>query len=120
MTKRSVDDLYGGRSFPRGRVRDGSHHRIESEPSMESAAANRMAHNTNTNQAPEDRHASNYRNDSSGWVRGARGQPTGSNETAEGKPSFDKGQSYRRSDKGLDWNSGSDPATIRKPEPNKP
>ena len=46
------------------------------------------------NQAPEDRHASNYSNDCSGWVRGARGQPTGNNETAENKPSgFDKGQS---------------------------
>ena len=57
---------------------------------MESAAANRTAHNTNVNQAPEDQHGPGYDNDCSGWVRGARGEPTGNNETAEGKPSFDR------------------------------
>lgn len=40
-------------------------------------------------QSPEDHHADNYDNDARGWVRGARGQPTGYNETAENKPSFD-------------------------------
>jgi hypothetical protein len=78
------------------------------------------SHEVQKNQAPEDRHASNYSNDCSGWVRGARGEPTGNNETAEGKPSFDRGQSYRRSDKGLDWGSGHDPAFVRRPAPNKP
>ena len=116
----SVDELYANRHRPYGQVRDGSHRRIESEPAMESAAANRTAHNTNTNQAPEDQHGPKYDNDCSGWVRGARGEPTGNNETAEGKPSFDKGQSYRRADKGNDWGSGHDPAIIRKPEPNTP
>ena len=56
---------------------------------MESAAANRTAHNTNTNQAPEDQHGVRYDNQTSGWVRGARGEPTGNNETAEDKPFFD-------------------------------
>ena len=87
---------------------------------MESAAANRTAHNTNTNQAPEDQHGVRYDNQTSGWVRGARGEPTGNNETATGKPGFDKGQSYRSADKGDDWGSGHDPAIIRKPERNVP
>ena len=41
-------------------------------------------------QAREDRHAANYNNDSAGWVRGAVGQPTCYNETAEHYRSFDK------------------------------
>ena len=63
MTKRSVDDMYGGRHVPTGRVRDGSHRRTESEPSMESAAANRTAHNTNVNQDPSNFHGHGYFND---------------------------------------------------------
>jgi hypothetical protein len=109
----SVDELYANRHRPYGQVRDGSHRRIEHEPSMKS-------HEVQRNQFPEDAHSPTYSNDCSGWVRGARGQPTGNNETAEGKPSFDKGQSYRRADKGDDRGSGHDPAVIRKPERNVP
>ena len=111
--KTSVDEMYANRHRPYGQVRDGSHRRIEHEPSMKS-------HEVQRPQSPEDQHDVGYDNRTSGWVRGARGEPTGNNETAEGKPSFDKGQSYRRSDKGNDWNSGSDPAIIRKPERNVP
>jgi hypothetical protein len=117
MAKRSmsVEEHYSvGRIHPRGRVTDdGAENSISRSPSMKSNEVQR-------NQAPEDAHGPGYSNDCSGWTRGARGEPTGNNETAEGKPSFDKGQSYRRADKGNDWGSGSDPATIRKPEPNKP
>jgi hypothetical protein len=118
----SVDELYSrGRSFPHGQSRDaGARRSIPHTSPMESAAAKRMAHNTNTNQAPEDFHDVKYDNDTSGWVRGARGEPTGFNETATGKPSFDKGNSWRRADKGNDWGSGSDPATVRRPEKNQP
>ena len=111
----SVDELYSrGRSFPHGQNRDaGARRATPYEPSMKS-------HEVQRPQSPEDQHDVGYDNRTSGWVRGARGEPTGNNETAEGKPSFDKGQSYRRSDKGNDWNSGSDPAIIRKPERNVP
>ena len=75
MAKQSVDDLYR-RHRPYGQVRDGSHRRIESEPPMESAAANRTAHNTNGNSAPEDQHDVRYDNEVSAnsWLRsdGAR------------------------------------------------
>ena len=115
MTKRSVDDMYGGRSFPHGRVRDGANHRVESEPAMESASARDTAFNKNTNQAPEDQHSPGYSNDvANDWRRG------GGVGGATGKPGFDKGQSYRRSDRGDNWNSGHDPAIIRKPERNVP
>ncbi len=40
-------------------------------------------------QAPEDQRGTGYHNDASGWVRGARGEPTGNNEDATGKPNFD-------------------------------
>jgi hypothetical protein len=115
MAKRqSVDDLYRDRSFPNGQVR-GRH------PLPPRDSGYSRHEEIQKNQAPEDRHASNYSNDCSGWVRGARGQPTRNNETAENKPSgFDKGQSYRRADKGDDWGSGHDPAIIRKPERNVP
>jgi hypothetical protein len=104
----SIDDMYSkGRSFPRGQNRDtGARSRIECEPSLEPKRGG--AFNSNAVQDPENRHDAGYDNDASGWTRGARGQPSGNNETAEGKPSFDKGQSYRRADKGDDWGSGSD------------
>ena len=112
MTKQSVDDMYGGRHRPFGQVRDGSHRRIESEPPMESAAANRTAHNTNVNQAPEDRHGPGYDNDVSAnsWLR----------SDGTKKPSFDKNNSWRRADGGDDWHSGHDPAVIRSPGKNTP
>jgi hypothetical protein len=70
---------------------------------------------------PEDQHGPGYSNDASGWVRGARGEPTGNNETATNKPSgFDRGNSWRRADKGNDWGSGHDPAVVRRPEKNEP
>ena len=111
----SVDELYANRHRPYGQVRDGSHRRIEHEPSMKS-------HEVQRPQSPEDQHASNYDNRTSGWVRGAKGEPTGHDETATNKPSgFDRGNSWRKGRAGsLDWNSGSDPAVIRRPAPNKP
>jgi len=51
--------------------------------------------NENTVQDPEDKHDAKYDNDASGWVRGAAGVPTCKNETAEGKPSFDKHKAGR-------------------------
>ena len=59
------------------------------------------ARDTHGNQYPEDRHDGNYDHDASGWVRGARGEPTGNNEDATGKPMrFDRGNSWRRAGKG--------------------
>jgi hypothetical protein len=84
-----IDALYSeGRHFPRGQNRDPqSRQRIECEPSFE--AGNRGAFNSNVVQSPENRHDTKYDNQTSGWVRGARGEPTGHGETAEGKPNFD-------------------------------
>ena len=47
------------------------------------------AHNMEAPQFPEDQRGEKYSNRTSGWVRGAKGEPTMKNETAEGKPSFD-------------------------------
>jgi hypothetical protein len=108
----SVDELYSrGRSFPHGQNREpGARRSLPHEPSMKS-------HEVQPPQSPEDQHASNYDNRTSRWVRGAKGEPTGFNETATNYPggNFDRGNSWRRADKGNDWNSGSDPAVIRKP-----
>jgi hypothetical protein len=125
MTKRtvSVDDLYGGRHFPHGRVRDGSSRRIECEPSFEPEQSGRGSEeilsrkgrvfNEVAVQDPEDRHdnskTARYDNDHpNDWVRG-----TG--EDATTKPGFDFGNSWRLRDGGLDQRSGSDPATFRRP-----
>ena len=56
MTKRSVDDMYGGRHVPSGQPHDRRHPRIESEPSMESGNTRGTAFNRNINQDPEDQH----------------------------------------------------------------
>jgi hypothetical protein len=70
-------------------------------------------------QDPEDRHDNRssprgYDNDHrDDWARGG-------NEDATTKPGFDFGGSWRLKDGGLNQHSGSDPATIRRPEPNKP
>jgi hypothetical protein len=110
----SVDELYASRHRPYGQNRDaGSRHRVEHGPDM-------TARDQSRNQMPEDFHDRGYSNDTRGWVRGAKGVPGGNNETAEGKPGFDKGQSYRRADKGNDWGSGHDPAVVRRPEKNRP
>jgi hypothetical protein len=117
MTQRktvSVDELYASRHRPYGQNRDGSHHRVTHNPPMESAADRATAHNVHTNQAPEDKHGPKYDNDASGWVRGARGEPTGNNETATGKPGFDRGNAWRLGRSGVDHGRG-DPAIIRKP-----
>ena len=82
------NDLYGGRSFPHGRVRDGSHHRVESEPPLEPKRGG--AFNSNVVQDPENKHDVKYDNDTSGWVHGA-------GEAATTKPSFDKGRAWRQS-----------------------
>ena len=118
----SVDALYTeGRHYPRGQNRDaGSRRSTPHETPMESAAARNRAFNYHVNQDPVSEHGPGYSNDTSGWVRGARGEPTGSNETATNKPSgFDRGNSWRMKDFN-NWNSGHDPAVIRRPEPNKP
>lgn len=82
--RQSVDDLYGGRSFPHGQVRDGSHHRIEIEPAMETGNTRGTAFNKNTVQDPEDKHddKAGYDNDTSGWIKGA-------GEVATRMPHFD-------------------------------
>lgn len=54
------------------------------------------AHNSHENQDPEDRHDAKYDNDATGWVRGAKGEPTGKNEDATGKPFFDKDNAWRK------------------------
>jgi hypothetical protein len=89
MAKRmTVEEHYTrGRTHPYGRViDDGAEDRIERHPSMESKGP---ALRNNRPQDPEDAHGPGYDGDASGWVRGARGEPTGHDETAEGKPSFD-------------------------------
>ena len=85
MTKRqSVDDLYSeGRRYPSAQP----HWRRHPLPARDSDYDRHEE--VQKNQAPEDRHAPNYSNGCSGWVRGARGQPSSNNETAEGKPNFD-------------------------------
>ena len=112
----SVDALYTeGRHYPRGQNRDtGSRRSTPHELPMESAAANRMAHNTNTNQAPEDFHGPGYDNDhANDWVRGGgKGQATG-------KPNFDFGGAWRQKDKSISHGPG-DPAVIRSPGKNTP
>ena len=113
----SVDALYTeGRHFPRGQNRDPrSPTRVEHSPSLEPKRGG--AFNSNAVQDPEDSRDRGYNNDCRGYVRGAKGEPTGFNETATNYPggNFDKGSSWRLKDKGNDWNSGSDPAVIRRP-----
>jgi hypothetical protein len=114
----SVEEHYASRHRPYGRNVDPSaRNRIAREPAFETASA-KAAFNKPDVQDPEDRHDAGYRNDSQGWTRGARGVPTCENETAENYPqgNFDKGQSYRRADKGNDWGSGSDTQQQRRPE----
>jgi hypothetical protein len=107
MTKRSVDDLYGGRHRPYGQVRDGSHRRIESEPSMEPKRGG--AFNSNAVQDPENKHDVKYDNQvADDWRRGGgKGQATG-------KPNFDFGGAWRQKDKSISHGPG-DPAVIRSP-----
>jgi hypothetical protein len=117
----SVEEHFASRHRPYGRnVDPNARNRIEREPSFETSNSRNRVHNSNVNQDPEDKYSAGYLNDCRGWVRGARsGEPSGFGETGESKPAFDKGQSYRRADKGNDWGSGHGPAVMRKPEPNK-
>ena len=104
MAKRtmSVEQHYTeGRHHPYGRNMDFDADRsIKREPSLEPKRGG--AFNRNDVQDPEDAHdnsrTARYDNDASGWVRGARGEPTGFDETATGKPSFDKGNAWRQPD----------------------
>ena len=114
MAKRTttVEEHYSrGRAYPTipRHADEGAENSIKREPSFNTQGALR----NNRPQDPEDFHGPGYSNDASGWVRGA-------GEDATTKPGFDKGQSYRRADKGDDWHSGHDPAIIRKPGPNTP
>jgi hypothetical protein len=74
----SVEDMYANRHRPYGQVRDGSHRRVESEPSLESGNTRGTAFNRNVNQDPEDKHddKAQYANDvpANSWLRsdGAR------------------------------------------------
>jgi hypothetical protein len=114
----SVEEHFASRHRPYSKnVDPGARNRIEREPPMETSNSRNRVHNSNENQDVEDRYDRGYLNDASGWVRGARGVPTCENETAENYPqgNFDKGQSYRRPDKGNDWGSGSDTQPLRKP-----
>jgi hypothetical protein len=111
MAKRpTADDMYSGRSYPSGQPHERRH------PAPRASDYGRHEE-VQAPQSHEDARAANYHNDASGWVRGAPpgATPTGNNQTAMGKPGFDKGQSYRRADGGDNWNSGHDPATIRRP-----
>jgi hypothetical protein len=84
----STDRLYSeSRQFPRGRVRDeGPQRPVPHSPSLESKGP---ALRNNRPQDPEDQHGPGYDGDAKGWLRGAVGTPTGHDETAENKPSFD-------------------------------
>jgi hypothetical protein len=111
MTKRSVDDLYGGRSFPHGRLRDGSHRHIESEPSLEPKGG---AFNRNDVQDVEDRHdnskTARYDNQvADNWLRGGH-------EDATSKPGYDHDPVWKRANKGDTWNSPGDRTEFVKPE----
>jgi hypothetical protein len=110
----TVEEHYSvGRIHPRGKVVDeGAEAPIRRSPAFESASA-KAAFSENTVQDPEDRHDRRYNNDAPNDWR------LGGNEDATGKPSFDRGNAWRMKDSN-DWHSGHDPATIRKPEPNKP
>jgi hypothetical protein len=89
----SVDELYANRHRPYGQVRDGSHRRIEHEPSLEPKRGG--AFNSNVVQDPENRHDVRYDNTvADDWRRG------GGKGGATGKPGFDFGASYRRKDGG--------------------
>ncbi len=96
----SIDELYSyGRTHPYGRTRDEhSQQRIRHEPSEY-----HRHEEVQQPQAPEDQqdHAAGYHNDvSDGWLRGSDGDGM--------KPTFDKGHSYRRPNKGDNWKSGTD------------
>jgi hypothetical protein len=120
-TKRTVstDELYReGRSFPRGQNRDvGSRYRVECEPSLEPKQGE--AWNRNTVQDAENKHDDRssprgYHNDvADDWRRG------GGKGGATDKPGFDFGASYRRANKGDDWNSTTqaDKVSFVRPEP---
>jgi hypothetical protein len=115
----SVEEHFASRHRPLGRnVDPNARNRIEREPKFETGNSRNRVHNSNENQDAEDRYDAGYLNDCKGWVRGApTGKaPSGNNETAEDYPqgNFDKGQSYRRADKGNDWHSGSDKVEFRK------
>jgi hypothetical protein len=105
-----------GRHHPYGRNTDDDAERsIRRSPSMESASA-KAAFNKNTNQDPEDKYDAGYLNDASGWVRGAKGEPTGFNETATNYPggNFDRGNSWRSPTKSI-HSELSDTQPLRKP-----
>ena len=117
MTKKmSVDDLYGGRHRPFGQVRDGSHRRIESEPSFETGNTRGTAFNKPDVQDPEDKHDRKLCRRCRRRLAARRRQGR-----RNGQAFIRPGQCWRKGRAGsLDWGSGHDPATVRKPEPNKP
>jgi hypothetical protein len=116
MTKRtvSVDELYANRHRPYGQVRDGSHHRIESEPSFETGNARDRAFNKPDVQDPEDRHDRDYAGDvADDWRRG------GGKGGATGKPSFDRGNAWRQAEGSIHGPPG-ERGQQRRPEPVTP
>jgi hypothetical protein len=114
----SVEEHFASRHRPYGRnVDPNARNRIEREPAFESASA-KAAFNENTVQDPEDRHGAKYDGDASGWVRGAKGEPTGFNETGENYPggNFDRGSAWRQPDKTIHGPDAGDRTEFVKPE----
>ena len=110
MAKRSVDDLYRlGRSYPTSQPHERRH------PAGGSGLGRNVEHQAP--QMPEDAHdnrGGRYDNDVSAdsWLR---------NGDATTKPSFDRGNSWRKGRAGSDdWGSCHDPAVIRSPGKNTP
>jgi hypothetical protein len=113
----SVEEHFASRHRPYGRnVDPNARNRIEREPKFETSNSRNRVHNSNENQDVEDRYGAGYLNDASGWVRGARGEPTGNNEDATNYPggNFDKSGAWRRPDKGNTWDSPGDKVTFQK------
>jgi hypothetical protein len=112
-----------GRRYPRGRNMDpGADLSVRRSPAFETGNRPGRAFNSDRPQDAEDMHDVGYANDASGWVRGAKGQPTGFNETATNYPdgNFDRSNAWRSRDGSIHGPDKGDPGIMRKPEPNKP
>jgi hypothetical protein len=100
-----------GRSYPtiRRNTDAGAENRIEREPAFETSNSRDEAHNRHDNQMPEDFHDRGYNNDHpNDWVRG------GGRGGATGKPSFDRGNSWRSPTKSI-HSELSDTQPLRRP-----
>ena len=114
----SVEEHFASRHRPYGRnVDPNARARVEREPKFESGSARNGVFNRPDVQDPEDTHASNYDNRTSGWVRGAKGEPTGFNETATNYPggNFDRGSAWRQPDGSIHGPAGDHREQFVKP-----